>query len=112
MSGPKALVLGDMGEVGDQGAAFHQEILAYANQKAIASIWLHGTACEQAAQSLGIGRHFRDINKLIDGLRAWSAEQQSAQRLPSIWVKGSRFMKMERVVQALTSPIGEAATCS
>jgi len=112
MSGPKALVLGDMGEVGDQGEAFHQEVLAYANQKTITSIWLHGAAFEQAAQSLGIGRHFRDVNELIDGLRAWSSEQQSAQQLPSIWVKGSRFMKMERVVQALTSPIGEAATCS
>ena len=112
MPRPQALVLGDMGEVGDQSDAFHQEVLQYANQRAIASIWLHGTAFEQAARSLGIGHHFREVNELIDGLRAWSTEQQAAQQSPSIWVKGSRFMKMERVVQALSSPIGEATTCS
>lgn len=112
MSGPTALVLGDMGEVGNQGEAFHQEVLQYAQQKSIGSIWLHGVAFEQAAKQLGIGQHFVTIDQLIDQLRAWSADQQSSQRLPSVWVKGSRFMKMERVVQALTSAIGEAATCS
>lgn len=112
MPGPKALVLGDMGEVGDQGEAFHQEVLRYADEQPITSIWLHGSAFEQAAMQLGVGRHFHDVNRLIDGLRAWLTEQQSAQMSPSVWVKGSRFMKMERVVQALTSAIGETAACS
>jgi UDP-N-acetylmuramoyl-tripeptide--D-alanyl-D-alanine ligase len=109
---PQALVLGDMGEVGDQSELFHQEVLRHAAQRNIPSIWLHGAAFGSAQRQTGIGQHFDDIHRLIDGVRDWSARQQANQSTPSIWVKGSRFMKMERVVRSLGSTAGETAQCS
>jgi UDP-N-acetylmuramoyl-tripeptide--D-alanyl-D-alanine ligase len=108
---PRALVLGDMGEVGDEGEAFHQEILRFAQQKAIDGIWLHGHAFADACHATGIGVHHTEMASLIAELRRWVSDQQARSHRPSLWVKGSRFMKMERIVQALALEAGEVATC-
>ncbi|MCE3273664.1 MAG: murF [Ramlibacter sp.] len=92
LPGPRLLVLGDMGEVGDQGPAFHAEVGAYARERGIEQLFTLG---EQAA-AMG-GRHFADI----DGLNA--AVLQALPASESVLVKGSRFMKMERVVEAITA---------
>jgi UDP-N-acetylmuramoyl-tripeptide--D-alanyl-D-alanine ligase len=90
--GPTVLVLGDMGEVGDQGRDFHREVGAYARSKGIASLLALGEATRDAVQAFGAGaRHFENLEELIPNVRG-----------NSILVKGSRFMKMERVVAALT----------
>jgi UDP-N-acetylmuramoyl-tripeptide--D-alanyl-D-alanine ligase len=92
LPGPRLLVLGDMGEVGDQGPAFHAEVGDYARQRGIEQLFTLG---EQAA---GLrGRHFGDI----DALNA--AVLQALPATGSVLVKGSRFMKMERVVEALSA---------
>jgi UDP-N-acetylmuramyl pentapeptide synthase len=89
---PTVLVLGDMGEVGEQGADFHREVGAYARQKKIGSLLALGEATRHAVQAFGSGgEHF-------DSVEALAASVQGR----SILVKGSRFMKMERVVAALT----------
>ena len=92
LPGPRLLVLGDMGEVGDQGPQFHREIGDYARERRIESLFTLG---EQAV-AMG-GRHFSDI----DALNAAVLAQLS--QAASVLVKGSRFMKMERVVQAITA---------
>jgi UDP-N-acetylmuramoyl-tripeptide--D-alanyl-D-alanine ligase len=90
--GPTVLVLGDMGEVGDQGKDFHREVGAYARSKGIASLLALGEATRDAVQAFGAGaRHFENLEELIPNVRG-----------KSILVKGSRFMQMERVVAALT----------
>ncbi len=92
---PQWLVLGDMGEVGDQGPAFHAEVGAYAKQKGIAQFWAAGAACAEAARAYGAGsRHFEQVEALLSALPQRPAAA-------AVLVKGSRFMKMERVVQAL-----------
>ena len=89
---PTVLVLGDMGEVGEQGADFHREVGAYARQKKVGSLLALGDATRHAVEAFGSGgRHF-------DSVEALAASVQGR----SILVKGSRFMKMERVVAALT----------
>ncbi len=94
---PTALVLGDMGEVGDNGAQFHREVGAYAREKGVSSLLAIGEASSQAAAAFGAGgRHFQRIDDLVAAVRG-----------ATVLVKGSRFMKMERVVAALT---GEPAT--
>jgi UDP-N-acetylmuramoyl-tripeptide--D-alanyl-D-alanine ligase len=109
---PRGLVLGDMGEVGDQGEAFHQEVLVHARQQQIESLWLFGSAFEQAQRQTGIGRHFHDINLLVSDLKTWIDLEQQQSNPPSIWIKGSRFMQMERVVNALnTQPLGAPQCC-
>jgi len=92
---PTALVLGDMGEVGGQGPAFHREIGSYALAKKISNLYAIGEATKHAVEAFGPGaRHFDRLEDLLQALKG-----------ESILVKGSRFMKMERVVAALT---GEA----
>jgi UDP-N-acetylmuramoyl-tripeptide--D-alanyl-D-alanine ligase len=92
LPGPRLLVLGDMGEVGNQGPQFHREVGDYARERRIESLFTLG----EQAQGMG-GRHFADI----DALNAAVVEQLP--RVASVLVKGSRFMKMERVVQAITA---------
>ncbi|MCD6076270.1 MAG: murF [Ramlibacter sp.] len=92
LPGPRLLVLGDMGEVGDQGPAFHAEVGGYARERGIEQLFTLG---EQAAAMQG--RHFADV----DALNA--AVLQALPGAQSVLVKGSRFMKMERVVDAITA---------
>jgi UDP-N-acetylmuramoyl-tripeptide--D-alanyl-D-alanine ligase len=93
---PRTLVLGDMGEVGSEGVAFHEEVGAYAQAHHIDRLFTLGTLARHATQAFGQGAvHFDDMDKLtavITGVPAGA----------SILVKGSRFMQMERVVNHLT----------
>ena len=96
---PRWLLLGDMGEVGDQGPAFHEEIGAYAKQRGIDHFWCAGTLCAHAAQAYGAGaRHFADTPALLAALGGSAAGEPA---FASVLAKGSRFMGMERVVAAL-----------
>jgi UDP-N-acetylmuramyl pentapeptide synthase len=96
--GPRVLVLGDMGEVGEHGRDFHREVGAYARSKGIELLLGLGDATRDAVQAFGDGgRHFEKLEALIANVSG-----------KSILVKGSRFMKMERVVAALTGAPAKA----
>ncbi|MBC7378562.1 MAG: UDP-N-acetylmuramoyl-tripeptide--D-alanyl-D-alanine ligase [Burkholderiaceae bacterium] len=98
---PQLLVLGDMGEVGDQGPAFHEEIGLHAKKRGIAHVFTLGSQAALISRHAG-GKHFGDD---IDALN-----RSVIALLPgvgSVLVKGSRFMKMERVVEAITAHAGQ-----
>jgi UDP-N-acetylmuramoyl-tripeptide--D-alanyl-D-alanine ligase len=113
------LVLGDMGEVGDQGPAFHEEVGAYAAEQGIGKLFALGEQCKfavqgfndsQKTQLLSSAAHFTTLDQLLEELNMALADQESSKQVHlDILVKGSRFMRMERVVQAL---LEEAKTCS
>lgn len=89
---PTALVLGDMGEVGEHGLEFHREVGEYARAKGVSQLLALGDATRHAVDAFGAGaRHFASVEELISSVQA-----------TTVLVKGSRFMKMERVVAALT----------
>jgi UDP-N-acetylmuramoyl-tripeptide--D-alanyl-D-alanine ligase len=90
LPGPRLLVLGDMGEVGDQGPQFHAEVGEHARARGIEQLFTLGG--QSAAMQ---GRHFADLEALDAAVAA------ELPRVASVLVKGSRFMKMERVVQAI-----------
>ena len=94
---PRLLVLGDMGEVGNQGPEFHAEVGAYAAECGIEALYTLGELSVHAAKAFGQARHFDSMDMLLSAV---TAQDQSFQ---SVVVKGSRFMKMERVVEALVS---------
>ena len=95
-TGDTLLVLGDMGEVGKQGVAFHAEDGAYAKARGINQLYTLGELAKEAGQQFGSGaRHFAAITALRLALN----EIGSA---TTVLVKGSRFMRMERAVQQLT----------
>jgi UDP-N-acetylmuramoyl-tripeptide--D-alanyl-D-alanine ligase len=89
---PTALVLGDMGEVGEHGKQFHREVGEYARAKGVTQLLGMGEATRDAVSAFGTGaQHFVAVEELLSQIQA-----------KTILVKGSRFMKMERVVAALT----------
>ena len=95
---PTVLVLGDMGEVGDRGPEFHREVGAYAAQCGIAHLLALGEATRETVAAFGSGgEHFADVDALISRARALAAAPAT------VLVKGSRFMRMERVVAALAA---------
>ncbi|MEM5330544.1 UDP-N-acetylmuramoyl-tripeptide--D-alanyl-D-alanine ligase [Paraburkholderia sp. JHI2823] len=97
---PRVLVLGDMGEVGDDGPAFHREVGAYANERGIDALYTLGDAARDSAAAFGArALHSADVAELVRALAAGGYGAGA-----TILVKGSRFMQMERVVAALTNP--------
>jgi UDP-N-acetylmuramoyl-tripeptide--D-alanyl-D-alanine ligase len=93
---PRWLVLGDMGEVGANGPKFHREVGAYARSAHIERLLTAGTLAAEAAAAFGDGgTHFDSVEALArDVARTAPADS-------TLLVKGSRFMRMERVVDAL-----------
>jgi UDP-N-acetylmuramoyl-tripeptide--D-alanyl-D-alanine ligase len=106
---PQWLILGDMGEVGLQGPAFHAEVGRRARERGITHLWCAGMASAGAAHAYGGGaRHFATVQALLDSLLFPDAAA-GVPRAAAILVKGSRFMAMERVVSALRTAGGSAA---
>ena len=100
---PRVLVLGDMGEVGDQGPAFHREVGAYARERGIDALLCLGEATRESVAAFGGGAlHCADVEALIAAARAATTPNAT------VLVKGSRFMRMERVVNALLNGAGAA----
>jgi len=94
--GTRFLLLGDMGEVGERGEEFHREIGAYARERGVDRLYATGTLCRAAVEAFGEGaRHFATTDELIVAAKDELSPQAAA------LVKGSRFMRMERVVHAL-----------
>jgi UDP-N-acetylmuramoyl-tripeptide--D-alanyl-D-alanine ligase len=92
---PRILVLGDMGEVGSQGQQFHEEIGAYAKSRGIDTVLATGELARHLASSGA--QHFEQFDDLLAALDTKLGSNSGA----TVLVKGSRFMKMERVVQHL-----------
>ena len=96
-AGRKFLVLGDMGEVGAHGAVFHAEVGGHARAAGIDRLYLLGELCTHAAKAFGAGaQHYGDIDSLQAALEPGLGSGVT------VLIKGSRFMRMERLVQALT----------
>jgi UDP-N-acetylmuramoyl-tripeptide--D-alanyl-D-alanine ligase len=95
--GKTILVLGDMGELGTDEKAMHQEVGVYAKAAGIQSLYTLGILSKEITNAFGEGAtHFSEIADLVTVLK--KVMQQDVMVL----VKGSRFMAMERVVHALT----------
>ncbi|MDM5176456.1 UDP-N-acetylmuramoyl-tripeptide--D-alanyl-D-alanine ligase [Massilia sp. DJPM01] len=92
---PRILVLGDMGEVGTQGREFHEEIGAYAAARGIDTVLVTGELTRHMAASGA--QHYTQFDELLAALDTQLGSKSDA----TVLVKGSRFMKMERVVAHL-----------
>lgn len=96
MVGRQILVLGDMGELGEASAQYHDEIGGYAKSMGVDRLYALGEASQQAVRNFGEGaRHFKTLESLVQAVAA------DMDKETTVLVKGSRFMKMERVVEAL-----------
>lgn len=95
---PRILVLGDMAEVGTEAAQRHADLGFYAKQVGITQLWATGDAMRQAVERFGEGAHwFEDHATLAAALRPSLTPDATA------LFKGSRFMAMEQVLQAVSA---------
>ncbi len=102
-SGRTVLVLGDMGEVGDEGPDFHAEIGRYARERGISSVLALGESTAHTVAAFGHeARHFATLDDLMEAL------ERVRGPATTVLVKGSRFMRMERAVAALIGTPVEA----
>ncbi len=96
--GVKIFVLGDMGEIGPDGNAMHAAIGQYAQELGIDRLFSLGELSHQAAAKFGNGSAlYVRAEDLIANLRPLLTIGVT------VLIKGSRFMHMERVVNALTA---------
>ncbi len=94
---PRLLVMGDMGEVGDQGAQFHTEAGSDAHAAGIEQLFTLGAQSAHASAAFGsAAQHFDNMAALQ------AAVQAQLPSVGSVLVKGSRFMKMEQVLDVMT----------
>ncbi|AGF47856.1 UDP-N-acetylmuramoyl-L-alanyl-D-glutamate--2,6-diaminopimelate ligase [Candidatus Kinetoplastidibacterium crithidiae] len=89
---PQILVFGDMGEVGSDGNSMHHEIGKYAYENGIDSLIAIGDFSNVLLESFGANSLVcKDIEEIIEIINKISGPA-------SVLVKGSRFMKMERII--------------
>jgi len=95
---PAYLILGDMGEVGEKGAEFHAEVGHYAKSRALSGLMTMGSLARHASEAFGTphAHHFESLEALLDRVKPLAVNGTT------LLVKGSRFMKMERVIEALS----------
>jgi UDP-N-acetylmuramoyl-tripeptide--D-alanyl-D-alanine ligase len=94
--GEKLLVLGDMGELGDEAATMHAEIGAYAKQVGVDRLYVLGELSQEMLKTFGSGaQHFDSPDALAKHLTSDMNVDST------VLVKGSRFMQMERVVNLI-----------
>jgi UDP-N-acetylmuramoyl-tripeptide--D-alanyl-D-alanine ligase len=99
LPGESWLVLGDMKELGDDAAELHREVGEAARASGVSRLFAYGDLASNAAT--GFGEHaswFASLDALVDDLCEDLAENVN------VLVKGSRSMRMERVVDALREP--------
>lgn len=96
MPGSRWLVLGDMAELGEEAGRLHAEAGRQARAAGVQRLYAFGPNSAKAVEAFGeTGYHFTDLESLVAALCAeWRGSGV-------VLVKGSRSMRMERVVQAL-----------
>lgn len=92
LTAPRVLVLGDMGEVGDNGPAMHAEVGAYARQCGIDHLITLGDATRESARAFGEAAVACETTEQV-------SDALARLEVKSVLIKGSRFMRMERIVR-------------
>jgi UDP-N-acetylmuramoyl-tripeptide--D-alanyl-D-alanine ligase len=99
------LVLGDMGELGETAADLHAAAGDSARSAGVHRLYgLGELACKAVHRFQGPGGCFADMDTLLDALRAGLSGPLH------ILVKGSRRMRMERVIDALRTELADNTT--
>jgi UDP-N-acetylmuramoyl-tripeptide--D-alanyl-D-alanine ligase len=99
LPGRRWLVLGDMAELGAFALEEHVRLGEFARTAGLERLYATGPLSARAAQAFGAGgESFADVPALARALRAALADAADDVR---VLVKGSRFNRLERVVEAV-----------
>ena len=94
--GLRYIVLGDMGELGDKAKQFHRDVGKLAKRKNVDGLFTIGKLSVNASNDFGAGAFHFDSYEALEKALIKSLDKNS-----TILIKGSRAMKMERIVNAL-----------
>ncbi len=95
--GERVLVLGDMGELGPAAADIHFRVGELASRLGVQRLFAVGELTRVSVGAFGKGaRHFDSHEALIEAL------QDCLHAEMTVLVKGSRLMRMERIVTGIT----------
>lgn len=110
-SGRRVFILGDMAELGPRSAGFHAEVGAYARARGIDQLLALGPESRAAVQAFGpAGLHFTRVDDLVAAaLGTLVGAGPVGGDGTTVLVKGSRSMRMERVLAALAADAPGAA---
>ena len=90
------IVLGDMGELGDKAEQFHRDVGGLAKRKNVDGLFTIGKLSINASNDFGTGAFHFDSYEALEKALIKSLDKDS-----TVLIKGSRAMKMERIVNAL-----------
>jgi len=94
--GHRVLVIGDMAELGDKSASFHQAAGRYARERGVHQLFTTGVHAALAAEEFGSGaNHYQTCDDLSEALSHLLGPNVC------VLIKGSRGARMERVVESL-----------
>ena len=105
VSGRKAMILGDMAELGKDSTFFHQEILSFAVEH-LDEVFLFGRQFSEASKNLKFGRSYSSIKQLEEEVRVWLNSYPAKKNSTLLWVKGSRASNLDVIVNCLVSREG------
>ncbi|MCG9697773.1 UDP-N-acetylmuramoyl-tripeptide--D-alanyl-D-alanine ligase [Shewanella sp. Isolate11] len=99
IEGNRCLVLGDLGELGDNASLLHQQLGEKAKSQQIDELFTLGQLSRHSSEAFS-GQHYNDFDELVFGLINYINQLTGN---VTVLVKGSRSAKMERVVEALVT---------
>lgn len=102
LQGFRALVLGDLGELGDNAALLHRQLGEQAKQAGISALYCCGDLTQHASEGFG-ATHLADVDQLVSKVITDINQHTGT---VTVLVKGSRSSRMERVVEALIAAQG------
>jgi UDP-N-acetylmuramoyl-tripeptide--D-alanyl-D-alanine ligase len=95
-AGERVLVLGDMGELGEQAPMLHERVGDLARTLGIQRLYGFGPLSRHSVEKFGRGgRHFETPEAVIEALHECMHAEMT------VLVKGSRMMRMERIVDGI-----------
>lgn len=104
INGKKWLVLGDMAELGEDSIKLHSQIGKNISNFGIDKLFAIGEMTKSTVSAFGKnGEWYESIEALLMELNALKNQFPSV----TLLIKGSRSMRMERVVEALTNNVNE-----
>jgi UDP-N-acetylmuramoyl-tripeptide--D-alanyl-D-alanine ligase len=103
-TGERVLVLGDMGELGEQAPALHERVGELARTLGIQRLYGFGPLSRHSVEKFGRGgRHFETLEAVIEALHECMHAEMT------VLVKGSRMMRMERIVGGIVRQTADSA---
>ncbi len=96
--GERVLVLGDMAELGAAAADMHRRVGELARRLGVHKLYAVGELSRNAVAGFGDGaHHYRNQEELVESLLTGMHSDMT------VLVKGSRVMRMEKVVERITA---------